>query len=585
MTRHHARGRRSLALVAGITLLAGACGYHRDSTVVQLQNPGKCTPVDIAAAPASAQLLDDAARRFNGSPDAKLHDGTCAFVRVQSVESPVALRELQDGWPDADRLGPAPIVWVPESTMWGELLDARLARAHRAALAPNGTPFARTPLVVAMPATMAKAIAGARHTVDWTELARLAASPRGWGAYGHREWGAFRLGKGNPNWSATGLDQTIALDAAPTADPQALERSVVYYSDPSVDLDNWKRLAELAPARALAYCSAVITDERSVVAYNTGHDLTTTKLDGNASKPKLPVVALYPRDAAVESDNPMIVLNAPWSSRVARDGARRFTRFALQSETQAAVAAAGFRPVRAGVQAKLLTAANGVDPTAGTRSVAPASPGEIDRALTRWQATRRPARVLVLFDVSDSMGDAADPLTAATPTKLALAKMALTDALGELAPGDEIGLRVFSTALPGSPNPDWRDVVPMGRLADNRRRLVDAIAALKPWRGSPLYRATQNAYDTVARRVDPRRIDSVVLLTDGYNEDDHDTDLDALLTHLSARPDVRVFTITYGGGADGKTLTKIAGATNAANFDATDTRDIAEMVSRALASQ
>jgi Ca-activated chloride channel family protein len=190
-----------------------------------------------------------------------------------------------------------------------------------------------------------------------------------------------------------------------------------------------------------------------------------------------------------------------------------------------------------------------------------------------------------VFDLSDSMGDPADPLNPSGPTKLAVAKAAVANALGELGPDDEIGLRVFSTALRGSSNQDWRDVVPIRPIALNRRRLINAIASLKTWRGSPLYRATLGAYDTIARGIDPRRIDSVVLLTDGYNEDDHDTDLSALLTHLSSRPDVHVFTITYSNDADATTLTKIAQATNAVNFDARDTRDLPEIAQRALGSQ
>jgi hypothetical protein len=175
MTRSRARAVRAFALVAGVTLLAGACGYHKDSTVVRLEDPGKCVPVDVAAAPATARLLDDTAGRFNGSSAAKLRDGSCAFVRVEKVESAVALRELHDGWPDADRIGPAPVVWVPESTMWGQLLDARLSRARRPPLAPNGTPFARTPLVVAMPTAMADTLGAGRHPLGWADLRQLAA--------------------------------------------------------------------------------------------------------------------------------------------------------------------------------------------------------------------------------------------------------------------------------------------------------------------------------------------------------------------------------------------------------------------------
>jgi Ca-activated chloride channel family protein len=585
MMPSRAHALRPAALVASLLLLASACGYHKSSTVVRLQDPGRCVPVDIAAPSATAGLLDDAAGRFNGSPAAKLPGGACAFVRIETVESPVALRELRANWPDADRIGPAPVVWVPESTMWGELLDAEVTRPHRLPFAPNGTPFARTPLVVAMPAPMASVLGAGRHPLGWVDLQNLAANPRGWGAYGHREWGRFRLGKGNPNWSATGLDQTIAVDASSAVDRHALEQSVIYYGDTSEYFDNWKRLAQQSPARALAYCSAVITDERSVVAFNTGHELDATTLDGDASPSKLPLVAIYPHDGAIESDNPMIVLNAPWSSRAARTGARRFINFSLQPETQSEVAAAGFRPVHAGVPPAVLTRANGVDPAAGTRSVAPASPAEIARALTHWQSARRPARILVVFDVSDSMGDPADPTNPNGPTKLAVAKAAVADSLGELGPDDEIGLRVFSTALRGSPNPNWRDVVPIRRISVNRRRLVNAIDSLKPWRGSPLYRATLGAYDTIAHGVDPRRIDSVVLLTDGYNEDDHDTDLGALLGHLALRADIRVFTITYSNDADAATLVKMAQATNAANFDARDTRDLPEMALRALASQ
>jgi Ca-activated chloride channel family protein len=583
MTR--TRGRLALALVAATTVLAAACGYHKESTVVRLQDPGNCVPVDVAASPATEQLLDDAAARFNGSPDAKLRNGACVFVRVEEVESAIALRELQDGWPDADRLGPAPVVWVPESTMWSELLDARLGEAHRPPMAPNGIPFARTPLVVAMPAPMARALGAGRRALGWEDLAQLAANPHGWAAYGHREWGRFRLGKGNPNWSATGLDQTVALDATPSVDPRVLERSVVYYGDTATYFDNWQRLAALSLGRALAYCDAVVTDERSVVAYNTGNDLGTVALDGHASRPKLPLVAIYPRDGAIESDNPMIVLNTPWETAAARIGAQRFTRSALLPAAQAEVAAAGFRPVRAGVPSSLLTSANGVDAAARMTPVAPASPAEIEGALARWQVTRRAARVLILFDVSDSMGDPADPLNPTGPTKLALAKTAVTDALAELGPDDQVGLRIFSTGLRGAQSSSWRDVVPIGRLTTDRRRLVDAIAALEPWRGSPLYAATRAADDAVARSADTRRIDSVVVLTDGYNEDDHNQNLGALVDHLSTRPDVHVFTITYSNDADASTLDKIAAATNAANFDARDTRDLAEMARRALASQ
>jgi len=569
-------------------VLATACGYHHDdNAAVHLAGTGNCTPVDVAAAPETAQLLKDTAARFNGSGAARTRDGTCVVVRVQPVDSPVALRELAGNWPDATRLGPAPVAWVPGSTMWGELLNARLADRHRPPMAPNGTPFARSPLVVALPEDMAGALGAPHRPIAWTDLEQLARDPRGWAAYGHPEWGAFRLGKGNPRWSTTGLDATVAIDASPGSAPGArhLEQSVVYYSDSTLPyFANWARLGKTSPAQARRYLSAAITDERSVVAYNTGHAQDDEFVTGHVTRPAVRLAAIYPNDATIESDNPIIVLDAPWSSPTARAGTRMFTSFALQRATQAKVAAAGFRPGSGALRADLLSRANGVDPTARGASVAPASPAAIELALTHWQSIRRQANLLVLFDVSDSMGDAADPEEPERSTKLALAQPALSAGLDQLAPGDNVGLRIFSTGLPNPVSPNWFDVVPRGPFGTRRDALRKAITALTPRLGSPLYAATRDAYDSVARTADPQRINGVVVLTDGYNEDDHDNKLRPLLAHLAANPGIRVVTIAYSSQADLVTLEKIAQSTNAWNYDASDTNDLADLLPRAFAN-
>jgi Ca-activated chloride channel family protein len=569
---------------------AAACGGRDSGTAsADIPSAGKCVAVDVAATPETAALLDAAASQFNGSKAARLPNDACAFVRVQKVDSPTALEALGANWPDTERLGPAPVVWVPGSTMWGELLNARLREHHRPAMAPNGTPFAPTPLVIAMPAPMARALDYPRRPIGWAELEQLARDRRGWGAYGHPEWGPFRLGKGNPNWSTTGLDQTVATDTAPVraASSADLEQSVVYYgASTQAYFDNWKRLSATRPASALTYLSAAITDERSVVAYNTGHEQDDVDLTSHPPRPKTQLVAIYPNNATIEGDNPMIVLDAAWSSAKARQGARLFTRFAVQAAPQAKVAAAGFRTARGTVRADLVGATNGADGTARTRAVAPASPLEIERALANWETNRKRARVLVLFDVSDSMGDLADlahPPDPNAPSKLELAQAALTSGIDQLAPDDDIGLRIFTTKLPDSAHPNWQDLVPIGPVAARRAALHRAIAGLQRKQGSPLYSATRAAFETVTRNADPQRINAVVVLTDGYNEDDHDNDQAALLAHLTATPNIRVFTIAYSTQADIETLEKLAQATNAWNYDASATKDLGDLLARALA--
>ena len=103
---------------------------------------------------------------------------------------------------------------------------------------------------------------------------------------------------------------------------------------------------------------------------------------------------------------------------------------------------------------------------------------------------------------------------------------------------------------------------------------------LFPLNGTPLYTATNDTYDDMLGAFDEERINAVVLLSDGRNEDPNNTDLEALIRHLRegaegerAQP-VRIFAIAYGGDADLETLRRIAEATNAQVYDASDATSI-----------
>ena len=572
------RGRRWFtALVAPVAVLAlatGAC-THEQTTAVKVDNPGDCTPVDVAAPSETADLLGAIAHDFNASPAAKVPRGTCVFVRVETVDANSALGELVAGWPDVDRLGPAPAVWAPPSGAWPALLGARLAAAHQAPLPTSAVSFARSPMVVAMPAPMARALQARGRTVGWSDLARLAAVPAGWGAENHRAWGRFRFGFANPTWSTPALDATIAWTTSGAFSPaaRALQGSVVYYADTDQRyLDTWTRLAAPNPVDAFRFASAVVTDERSVAVYNQ-------------SRPKLPLVAIYPHDGAVSSDYPLVTLAAPWTTPAARAGARAFSLFARSDASQRAVANTGLRPVRGPANATLLSARNGVAVTPPNQVPAGAvAPALVQRAVAAWQEERKHARVLVVFDESDSMGDLVDQTQPDGPTKIELARPALARALPELSPGDQIELRVFTTKLPAHPSPNWAVVVPMGRYDARRVGLQGAVRALRPRQGSPLYAAIRDGYGAIAHRADPRTIDAVVILTDGYNEDDHYNKLAALLSTISTNHDVRVFTIPFGDLADYTTLKTIAETTNGQLYDARNVYDVGLAFREALAS-
>ena len=114
-----------------------------------------------------------------------------------------------------------------------------------------------TPLVIAMPQQMAEALGWPDEPIGFADLRELANDPEGWGSVGHPEWGPFRLGKTNPNYSTSGLNFTIAEYYAATGKTSDLTRedlqrpaavefatdiesSVVHYGDITMTfLNNW----------------------------------------------------------------------------------------------------------------------------------------------------------------------------------------------------------------------------------------------------------------------------------------------------------------------------------------------------------
>ena len=93
---------------------------------------------------------------------------------------------------------------------------------------------------------------------------------------------------------------------------------------------------------------------------------------------------------------------------------------------------------------------------------------------------------------------------------------------------------------------------------------------------------------------DPARINAVVLLSDGRNDDGETSDdrdqFEELLTTLgegsegqATRP-VRIFPIAYGGDADLPTVRQIAEATSAAAYDASDPATIDQIFTAVISN-
>ncbi len=588
------RRRLVLVLVSVAALVAGACSVDVDKGSDLgggADVPSGCAAVDMAVSPEKFDLLTELAESFNGSKAAK-DAKPCAFVRVNKTSSGVAATLLPQGWPDPAHDGPRPVIWSPSASSWGAIVNQRLQDQGKRPIAPtDAKPFMVTPLVIAMPKPMAEALGYPQTPIGFGDLLALAQNPEGWASKGHPEWGSFKLGKTNPNFSTSGLSATIAQYYAATgkqsdltledlnrpdvdAFMRGVESSVVHYGDITPTFLNGLYRNDRAGV-GLTYVSAIAVEEKSILDYNSGNPDGTLDPGEQPRKPRIPLVAVYPKDGTLFSDNPFFVLDASWVKPAQKKAARQFETFVQQPDNQRKVLAFGFRPGNPAVPvAAPIVAANGVDPSQPQTTLGVPAPDVLSRLLDKWGEQRKAAKVLLVIDVSGSMGEE----VGGGETKLDLAKRASIDALQEFKPEDQVGLRIFSTNIAPKEPRDFLDLVPLGEISGNREAIASRIGSLTPTEGTPLYTTASSSFEFMKSQFDPARINAVVLLTDGRNEDDFN-DLNATIAKLrsgsegQAQP-VRLFTIAYGQDADKNTLKRLSEATNAATYDASDPQTI-----------
>jgi Ca-activated chloride channel family protein len=585
-----------VALVV-VALFGAACNSNSQSG-----SGSGCSTVEVASSPEKVELLTKLAGEFNDSSAAK--SGGCVTVHVTKKSSGVGATALVNNWRDTNIDGPQPVIWTPSSSLWGGVVNQRRAGNNEPPIVPTtGQSFMNTPLVIAMPKPMAQALGWPDAPIGYVDLLKLAQDPNGWASKGHPEWGPFRLGKTNLNFSTSGLAATTAQYYAATGkvrdltledldrpDVQAFSRSVestvVHYGDTTLTfLNNWFR--NDARGTSLTYVSAIAVEEKSVIDYNRGNPDGITQAGEVPRPPKVPLVAIYPKEGTLFSDNPFFVLDAPWVTPAQRNGASRFADFVREPANQRQVLRTGFRPGNPAVAvAAPITRDNGLDPNQPQTTLGVPSAPVLVKVIDQWAQLRKGARVLLVIDVSGSMGDDAGN----NDTKLELAKQAAIDALDQFKADDLVGLRVFTTNASKDEPRDYLDLVPIGPISAQREALRQKISALVPREGTPLYTTAKAAYEGLRSSFDPARINAVVLLTDGQNDDPRNNDLDGLLTSLRAGSEglsstpVRLFTIAYGKSASLGILKRMAEATNASAYDASDPQTIANVFTAVISN-
>lgn len=584
-----------IGIVVAVKLASGGSGGSGGSSSARPSGSALagCTVVHLTASSEKAALLTQIARDWDGTKV----DGTCAQVQVTSKASGGAADALARGWDEAVD-GPRPDVWSPAASSWTGLLRQKTTARDKPDLIGSTAPpsIASTPLVIAMPKPMAVALGWPSKPLGWGDVLRLARDPRGWASVG-QPYGAFTLGKTNPNFSTSGLNATIGTYVAATgtssdltlanlADPrvqayaQAVERAVVHYGDTTLTfLSNLQQADDRGAG--LRYISAVAVEEKSVWDYNQGNPTGDPATLGKHPKPKVPLVAIYPKEGTLLSDSPYAVLQADWVTDPVRKAAAAFLEHLRAPKQQQRFAALAFRGYD-GKPVAAITQDNGLLPDQPKLVLDPPAPPVLAKVQSLWNAQRKPARVLLVIDTSGSMGDSAG----GGDSKIELAKKAALAALDQFGPRDEVALWSFSTPLNGAVQP-YRELVPFKVIGANKAALRQQISLLDANGGTALYATARKAFDVMSPGANQDQISAVVLLTDGKNEYSADSDLAGLEQHLSPEDtsrSVRFFPIGYGTDADLPTLRGIAQAARGAAYDASDPASIDKVFTAVLSN-
>ncbi len=498
--------------------------------------------ITLLASPEKQGVLAGMVDRFNKSK-----------ARVENRPVQITVKYMESGeMLDAVLSGQEkPVAISPASSTWLAQLNAewKARTGQEALIAGNAQQLFVTPIVIGMWDNMARAMGYPDQNLGWTEIIKATLDAKGWGAFGHPEWGAFRFAHASPDTDSgrlailaefyAGAGKVRGLSEADLQNPQVrdyvrnIERGVVQYGE------SGSALIDLMRQRGQSALSAAVMEEQSLIQYNM-------------SKPQQKLVAIYPKEGTFWADHPFVALNAEWTSTEQRQAARVFLGYLLAPEQQRMFLAAGFRPsnLEIGLDGSPVSTANGADPQQPKTLLATPDAAILAAARNAWTLTKKPANIYLVADVSGSMsGD-----------KISRAQQGLLEFVGSIADTDQVGLYKFSTNV--------QRTVPLAVLDKaQRQRMQSEVDRIVAGGNTALYQAARDAVAELVKKNDKNSINAVVFMTDG--KETMGASKSDLLNYLrgvqrdseKSGVQVKVFCIAYGSDADMKTLNDMSDAT------------------------
>ncbi|WP_030439766.1 substrate-binding and VWA domain-containing protein [Actinoplanes subtropicus] len=563
--------------MAVVVVLAGAyLGYQ------QLSDSG-CTGsirLTVAAATEIAPAVEQTAQGWiqHGANV----NGTCVAVTVNPVSSATMAAAVAgehkvflNGLGTAPESVKVPDVWIPDSSTW--LL--RLKQEAPGFVPTDGKPVAQSPVVVAMPQPVAEQLGWPNKKLSWKDLlGQLTTSTQ------------LRPGVADPTRDATGLSGLLALGQAAGTGPQAQSVKVgvlkaLAQSSSALRDDLLQKFPHSADANDIATSlSAAPVSEGDVINYN-------------AQKPPVPLAALYLDPSPLPLDYPYAILP---EVELQKSAAATALHQQLNSATfKNALAAAGLRAPDGSVgsgfslptsapEASPSISAGADDKSAGGAAASGLDASTLSQALGSWAAITLPGRALAVFDVSGSM---LKPVpTAGGATRAAVTQAAARGGLDLFDDRWAVGVWLFSTDMDGKK--PYKQIAPISPLSSARSALEASIAQIVPKKNgnTGLYDTLLAAYQTVQNSWVPGKVNSVILFTDGVNENDEGISQATLVARLKQLNDpkrpVRVVIIGIGPEVNQKELETIVKPTAAGGvFIAPDPAKIGDIFLEAIATR
>lgn len=412
-----------------------------------------------------------------------------------------------------------------------------------------------------------------RDEIGWDDLLDVLDSPNGWCDYGVSNCRrAVYMGQADPNQSSTGLSTAImqfyacarqngfnerrlseqaVRDAGTQACVKRIQSLVKHYA---------RRTEDFIPQieRGPDYLDFLGMEEGDVVCLNTG----AAQGDQQCRKPAGddPLVALYPKEGTYWHEHPFGIVNADWVTAEQKTAAMLFTDFVLTEGPQRRIMQEGFRPALSSIALEYpLVAENGVDSSQPNTVLDVPEAEAIVAIQETWDQVKKSADVILLVDISGSMGN---------ENRLDQARQGITALLERMNPRNRISLMAFSDEVSV-----WSEMDTFERVGGRILGQVNCTgsgACLQPTSGTALYNAVRESVLTMEQfGADSDRIRLVLLISDGQDTCDvaHSgrcytlSDVVSVIeaTYADANP-VIVIPIAYGSDADQRTLGSIARA-------------------------